>query len=547
MRKSSKIVALALAAIASVGTVGSLAACGAKEDKDLKDSSVLNIVLPDLGYGTDWLKNAAQGFTAKTGTRVNIDVTPTETGYVTALRAGNAPYDIYCMRYQIYSLVTANQANVSRYDCVVADYDDIYNSQVGNETKEDGSPLLFKEKMKDTYEMNNRIYPTLADEQAGNYHYYAVQWSDPNYSIVYNADVWKDSWGGIPNTTDELLALCKTIKGTKGYTPFIWSNQASYWWEVASLWVTQYQGLEDMHGEKGFWSGYDEAGNRNTPAMWRRQGLLEALKVLDELVKEENGYQHVLSTSVDFTTAQGYFCMPETKIAMMGNGDWLYNEMKENYPKANLKMMAMPIVSAIRNHPACGGTIKDDAELSALVKAIDSGSTALSGDGYDVSQEAFNKVYEARNMYNCSVNVQSLMVTPAWSDSMPQVKEFMLYLASEEGQIKCAQGGGGFTLGFETTEAVRQASYEVANGFVRSSIDIKEGKQVVPWPTWKSRLFSVGGMPVNPTIELGYNTPEHIFSLPKNDGYKDATTVYTENYQNAVSKWSSFMQTAGLV
>ncbi len=552
MKKSTKILALGLATVASLGTVSSLAGCGAKEDKDLKDPTVLNICMPDLGYGTDWMKNVAKGFTAKTGTRVNIDVTPTESGYVTAMYAGTAPYDIYCLRANTYSLVTANQANVSGYECILADYDDIYGSQVAQETNEKGEPLLFKDKMKDMYESYNRVYKTVEDEQNDNYHYYAVQWCDTVFSIVCNMDVWKSEWA-VPNTTDELLALAEKIKDTKGYTPFIWSSQASYWWQTASLWVTQYQGLEDMYGNEGFWAGYSETGVKNTPDMWKRRGILEALTVLDELVKDENGYQHVLSTSVDFTTAQGYFCLPENKIAMMANGDWLYNEMKKNYPKANLKMMPMPVISAIRNHPDCQETVRDkndgietDAELSALISAIDAGSTALSGEGYNVSQKAFDKVYEARNMYNCSSNINHVMVTPYWSDSKEQVKEFMLYLASEEGQIKFAEGGNtGFTHCFETTDAVRAASHAVSNNFVKSAEALKQGKQVAPWPVYSSRLFSVGGMPVNPMIELGYNMPELIFSLT-GSGYKDAVTIYTENYQNAKTKWASYMQTAGL-
>ena len=543
MKKSTKLMAFALAAIATTGTVGSLASCGAKLDKDLKDPTVLNICLPDLGYGVEWIKGAAQGFTAKTGTKVNIDTTPTESGYITAMYAGTAPYDIYCLRANMYTLVTANQANVSGYYPVLMDYDEIYNSQVGDETKEDGTPLLYKEKMKDMYETNNRVYLTLDDEKNGNYHYFTTQWGDPNYSIVCNMDVWKSGWE-MPNTTDELLALADQIK-KDGCTPFIWSSQASYWWEVTSLWVAQYQGLEDMFGDQGFWSGYDESGNKNTPEMWKRRGFLEALTVLDELVKPANEYQHDLSTSVNFTTAQGYFCMPQNKIAMMANGDWLYNEMKENYPNTNLKMMAMPVVSGIRNHPACGGTISDDSELSALIKAIDAGSTALTGEGYDVSQAAFDKVYEARNIYGCGPNIQSLMVTPAWSDSKEQVKAFLLYMATEEGQVKMAQGGAGFTLGFDPTDAVREASYAAANGFVKSSLDIKLNRQVSPWFVYKSRLFALGGMPYNPMIELGYSSPELIFSQSGGD-YMTAAQLYAKNYQNAKAKWATYLSTAGL-
>lgn len=548
MTKKTKLLATTLA---SVMALSGLAACVGSNNEDalLKDKTVLNICMPDLGYGTDWMKAVANGFTQKTGTRVNVKVTPTESGYTTAMSAGKAPYDIYLLRQSTYGLVTSNAVNMTGNETIIANLDDLYNSQVGNETKVDGTPLLFKEKMKDVYESYNRIYRTTADEQNNTPHYYAVQWCDSAFSLVRNMKVWKDSWN-VPNTTDELLALSAQIKN-EGATPFIWSSQASYWWAAANIWVTQYQGLEDMYGEQGFWAGYSEDGEKNSPNMWRRQGLLESLKVLDELVKAENAYQHVLSTSVDFTTAQGYFLIEENNIAMMANGDWLYNEMEENYPDANIEMMRMPVISAIRNLSECA-TIESDAELSALIDAIDAGSTALSGTGYSVSQEAYNKVYEARKMYTCSSNINHIMVSPSDSDSLDIVKDFYLYMATEEGQTLFATGGAGFSHIFETGDAVRTAASAVQNDFVKSSEAIKADSEVAPWPIYTSRLFSMGGMPVYPTIELGYQFPELIFSLQgdglnvSGGGYMTASELWVSNYNNARSKWSSYMSAAGL-
>lgn len=539
MKRVNKLLSATLAGVLTLSAGAALASCGGKEDPNLKDASVLNITMPDLGYGTAWMKAVGDGFTKKTGTKVNINVTPNEAGYGTAMRAGNAPYDIYVMREQTYGLVASNAANVSGYECILASYDNIYNSQVANETKEDGSPLLFKEKMKDTFEIYNRT-----DAKGnGDMHYYAVQWCDSVFALVRNLDVWEEDWE-VPVTTDELIALADEIKAD-GKTPFIWSSQASYWWAGANIWITQYQGLDDMYGEQGFWKGYDEYGNKNVPEMWMREGILHGLTVLEQLLKPENKYQNALSTSVDFTTAQGYFMIPKNEIAMMVNGDWLYNEMVKNYSTSKIDMFNMPVVSAIRNHPACEGTIESDAELSALIKAIDAGSTALSGTGYEVSQSAYNKVAEARNLYTCGSNMNHIMVTPVNTDSMPLVEAFYNYLASEEGLAKFAGGSGGFTLCFDTSDEVRAASDAVANSFVKSTEKIKQGKQVAPWPVYESRLFAVGGMNVVPMIELGYQFPELIFSL-EGKGYKTALQIWQQNYDNAVTKWNTFMQTAGL-
>ena len=147
-------------------------------------------------------------------------------------------------------------------------------------------------------------------------------------------------------------------------------------------------------------------------------------------------------------------------------------------------------------------------------------------------------------MYSCGSNINHVMISPAYSDSLDLVKKFYNFLASDEGLAIYARSSGGFTLPFDISDSVKAASDAVANDYVKSSESIKQSCQVAPWPMYSSRLFSVGNMPVNPVIEMGYGFPELILSLDK--GYKNAGTIYSENYRNAVNKWSSFMTTAGL-
>ena len=169
-----------------------------KSNQDLGNPDVLNIVMPDLGYGTDGMKALAAAFTEKTGIKTNVDVPPTDSGYNSAIRSGAAPYDIYLTRDNTYSLVTANAANYSGEDVVIACLDDVYEAEVADEG------VTFKDKMKDMYEVYNRV-----DAKGnGENHYYAVQWCDSIFSFVRNLDVWDSNWG-TPNTTDKLLDVCK--------------------------------------------------------------------------------------------------------------------------------------------------------------------------------------------------------------------------------------------------------------------------------------------------------------------------------------------------
>ena len=507
----------------------------AEREEKLNDPSILNICMPDLGYGTDWMYSVADGFTAKTGHRVNIEVTTTESGYVTSMRAGEAKHDIYVLREQTFSLVTNNQSNYSGYDCILAEYDDLYNTEI------EGEGILFKNKMKEVYERYNRIYNPIDGKQ----HYYAVQWCDSTFGIVKNLKVWKDKGWNTPNTTNELIALCNQIK-SGGAIPFIWSMQDSYWWSCANIWMTQYEGVEAMYGEHGFWNGYDEDGNQYVPEMWLRVSLEYTLKTLDTIIKDDNGFQHPYSETVDFTTAQGYFLLEKNKIAMMPNGDWLYKEMSKNYSSAQVEMMKTPILSEIINHPDCEGTIENDAELSALIKAIDAGSTALVGEGYSVSQSAYNKIKAARDMYTCGSNINHIMISPVNSDSLDIVKEFYLYMASEEGLTKFASGSGGFTPAFKISDAVRQASNQVANDFVKGTEAIKAGGTVAPWPMYTSILFTMGGLSVYPTIETGYRFPELIFAQ-SGSSYMTGEELFVLNYTKAKSLWNTYLKKAGII
>lgn len=529
MNKVKLITALVVLTVST-----SLTGCN-KGSADFNDPNVLNICMPDLGYGTDWLYSVADGFTAKTGHRVRVEVTTTESGYVTSLWAGKAKHDIYILREQTYALVMNNQSNYSGYTPVIARYDDIYNSEIP------GEGITFKEKMIDAYENYNRLNA----EEDGLEHYYAVQWCDSVQGIVKNLDVWNAHGWKNPNTTDELIALCDQIKSDNSY-PFIWCSADSYWWNLANIWVTQYEGMDGMFGEHGFWRAYDTDGNQYVPELWLRNGLQYALQTLDTLVKDANGYQHPYSESVDFTTAQGYFLIPNYNIAMMVNGDWLYKEMSKNYSNARIEMIKSPVISKIIDHPDCEGTIANDAELSALIKAIDAGSTSLTGEGYDVSQNAFNKISEARHMYTCGSNANHIMISPAYSDSLEVVKEFMLYYASEEGIAKFATGSGGFLPPFEASDAAIAASNSVANDFVKGTIAIKHQSEVAPWPVYYSLLFTLGGLSVYPVIETGYSRPEHIFAQ-SGSSYMTGDELFYLNYNNARDHWTEYLRKAGLL
>ena len=526
MKKHTKAAVLMMSAVMAFGVAGGLAGCGSKGPDTSPD--VLNIRMPDHGYGTDWMKALANGFKAKYGNEVNVSIIPPGVNIAVEIRSGTSGYDIYAERYAAHQMV-AQQVDLGGgnvIDKILADLTDLYETEIP------GEDVTFGEKLLPTYEQANRFR-----EPNGDVGYYGVQWCDSTAGIVRNLDVWEEGWG-IPNTTDELVALCDTIqKG--GKTPFIWSSQASYWDSTRTLWAYQYQGYDDM---MKFWECLD-ANDEFSPLMWQREGWLEALKVMDVLLDPANAYQHAVSRSVDFTTAQGYILAPSQKVAMMANGDWLYKEMAKNYSSARIEMIKTPVISAIID-VLPDKSVADDAELSALIKAIDAGSPALSGTGYLVTQDDFDRVKEARLM-SPSVNINHQLIVPSYSTSIELAKKFMLYMASEEG-LKLYASIDGFSLPFKASADVRAVLDSKANSFVKSTNAIKLDGIMVPTYNPSHRMFSVGGMPYKPTYQLPSSEPELILCLKGETGYMSPQTIYDTNYQNVFNQWGAIRARAGV-
>jgi len=531
-----KLVKTAFALMLAFVLVFPFAACrsdGNDNPIDPTDPDTLNVRIPDLGYGTDWLKALGDAFTAKYGNKVNVSITITDTGYSNEIRSGVSNYDLYLGRADANAYV-ANAVDVgsTTYDSILADLTDMYYTDV------DGESTLFVDKMLPSYERYNRI------ERDDETKYYSVQWCDSIFGIVRNLDAWDSAWK-VPNTTDELIALCRQIK-TAGSVPFIWCSQDSYWWSYYPVWLYQYQGYNDM---LRFWNAQDEDGNGPTPDMWKRRGWVEALKVVQELLDDDNGFMHVYSKTVDFTTAQGYFLSSAStasasKIAMMINGDWLYKEMEKNYNDARIEMIKNPVISAIIN-VLPDRSVADDAELSALITAIDNGSTALSGTGYTVTQRDFTRVAEARKMYPNS-NVSHQFVIPVYSKSVGLAKKFLLFCASDEGLEIHTRNIGGMTLPFVLSERVLNASDETANSFVKSTQTVKNNATMTPHIMYTNRLFSIANMQRLPCEGLSSTLPELILSSKGQSTYLTAEEMCNRNYLNVSNKWNAFMTAAGL-
>lgn len=278
MKRKTSIVLSVLALVAS------LTACnggGGGLTSEQKENALIVEVFGG-GYGTDMIYSLANKYTQKTGKQVLISVqtgTQGVTNMSTNLRSYEADTDIFFTKGSLFSDVYKGEISIKgqKYECLFENMTDLYNTEIP------GEGILYKDKMLSTY---NDYYNMDASSEEGKY--YFTSWASGTVGFVLNMDVWKDSWT-IPRTTNELFEVCNAIKTEGKIAPFIYSSSDEYWTMLSHLWMTQYEGVENMDN---FYMGIDYEGKRYTDNMAAYDGYLKMLEFYDVLLKKDNGYMH---------------------------------------------------------------------------------------------------------------------------------------------------------------------------------------------------------------------------------------------------------------
>lgn len=435
MNKKSKVLLLTSSLLAC-----SLSSCGGSSvDNDQEDTKNLKIMILNRGYGTTWLKKVAENFKAKNeGVEVHIEEVDYADSITQSLKGGKKQND-YDLYFDVSETQTASALNTyASYDGGFLNLDELYN------TKIPGESLTYGEKMN----------ATVKDELAIDGHYYSTSWATSTLGIYYNETVLNSVLGSfeLPLTSDELVTLGKEFVA-KG-------NQNKYCLFIKNLdlisrtlflgWWAQYEGVE---GYNNFTQAkyYDDATGRtyaNDERIYLQQGRLKALEAIEPLTRKDGeklGYNYAASSqSTMFKSVQSNFYDSSKNYALYPCGDWLEQESGEG-SASTVKMMKLPVISSIiENLPK--GTIKDDATLSKVVKAIDEGKTSYEG----VASEDFAKIKEARNTSTSMANFHIAYI-PAYANASKLATSFLLNMATDECiQIYKDNVKGGF-LPFEYT------------------------------------------------------------------------------------------------
>lgn len=400
-----------IAAICCLCTAFSVCACGpinefqsesVDEQNDYYAGS-LNIRVWDGGFGLKWLDKVIVAFNEKYPD-VEIEVSDS------------------VEKMQVFGDVTGKG---SKYDIIFSESILVDYAKECLEPMDDVYTYVNKG---ESVSVGDKIFPIYKKYLNNNGTYYQIPAYLGTYGIVYNADYIYDD--EIPVTTEELKTLCGSLKSS--IKPFIFSGESgtNYWDYIYATWFAQYEGKDAYSASLSGQIINADGEYVYDPKAAYLDGGLKAMQVCEDLLWYENGNIVTESTGLQFIESQRRFL--NGGAAMMYNGSWLFNEMQLMFPSGtdyDFKMMKVPVISAIIEKCT---TIADDAELAALVRAIDAGETALSGDGYEVNEADFAKVSEARGFFYAG-SEGATGVIPINARNKQLAKRFLTFMYSEEG------------------------------------------------------------------------------------------------------------------
>ena len=434
-----------------------------KEKKD--NEQTLEIYCTDAGYGVEWVGTMIDMFKEEQWVKEkypNLTILFTsndnQTFASSRLDAGakSNTFDLlFGMNMWGYAGAGSNSLDLTEV---------VYNSKVPNED------VLYKDKMLVSYLYSKQYV------QGNNVSYYTTSWASGMSAILYNEDLFESNNLTVPNTTDELIALCASYKAkgtsTTNYS-FLQSYDADYFNYLFPIWWAQYDGVQ---GYENFFNGIHN--NTYSVRVFEQKGREYALEVFEALLDYDKGYLNPESKNQKFVIAQTMFLDGESLMHV--NGDWYVNEMKDviatmGSKAPTIKTMRLPIISKLGQK--LGIT---DAELSALVTYVDKlndGEDAqlpafTSSTGY-TEEEVVDAVKEARSIVH-SVGSNCHAVIPSYAKGKEVAADFLRFMATDKALEVYMKTTDGSQLPFKYE--VSQTLYNSLSITAQSRLDYLNGK-----------------------------------------------------------------------
>ncbi len=525
-----KIVASILSGVCAL-TCLSAVGCGGSEGGTV---GTLNIYVLKKGYGTEWTTALKDEFLKQDWVKekypdLKIEITedPNDSTYNNELSKGKASK---------FDIMFSGYTQASNGDARLLDLtDSVYKAEVPGES----TPYIDK--------LVEGIADANSYSNAQGTRYGTVTYVNGMFGILYNKTKLDALGFTEPNTTDELVTIMQKVKtndipqGVYENTYSIVNTTNGYSYQMFSTWWAQYEGIEEYENFfKGLYLG------ERSPEVLKQQGRLEALEVLETLFKRSNGYLHPDAAKVDYLTHQ--LALMEGSGLFHFNGDYFTTEMAM-YKKQNgdkIGMLKAPIISSIIEHADCA-SIENDKELSALVAAIDAGSTALTGTGYEVEQKAFDKIKEARSLANSSTYESGMI--PTWSLNKEAAVDFLRFMATDIAYETVLEATGGLSLPFKyDLKSNNIALYNKLEPVHQTKIDIYSKDPTIVKGNTSFLLGRCGLYPLASQTENNKVAFESLFGSAENA--QTAQQVFDGDYdywkKNNESKWNTLLAAAGL-
>lgn len=504
-KKLAKAIAVAMSVCMLGGTVGGAVGCsGGRTDGTIK------ITAWKSGWGVDWLYSLAEEFEAEYPEyHVEIEASASG-GDITTQMPAEGTHD-----YDLFLGCNSNPETYIYYEVL----DEVLDMVNPGETKTVGEKI------------GPEMLSMLINAEG---HYDKLYYGTGYYTIMYKTDLFK-KWGfKVPNTTKELAALFEDMKDC-GVVPSMHFQNGGYWHSLLWEWAIQYAGPENFYqlGADPKLSTLTDDNNgikQGLDAMWSVLG------------NRKNYYQG--SSSMIFTTAQTKFLLPSDRlgaeVAMMVNGSWLENEMRNSEDPLNTHIACMktPVLSTVIDK--CE-TINDDATLSKVIEAVDSGKTSYDG----VSEADFNHIKTIRT-YEVT-NAPSLeFAIPNYAAGKEGAKKFVAYFYSDKG----------LKLFFEKTGIRQFASmddesfvYDTTNlsEFQKSQLELmNRAKPIGEGMVHNSHeVFFLGGMSLTGNYGMNYAGAMTNSTLDYPNG-EPASVIWAGIKESLVTNWATCWGNAGL-
>ena len=481
---NKSVLALSLCAL----TAATLASC----HKTVEDSEqVLEVFCAKLGYGSDWCDQLLKAFEQEDWVKekypnlqVIFETSADRSSIGTRIQAGEGRNTVDLVFSDGLSGMIGVDNNGN--ECSENLTDTVYNTQVPGES------IKVIDKMNPYYRNAVKYYQygESSFDQSLPFKAYDFYWATGMMGIVYNVNLLqKFGYDHEPRTSEEFAEACAKITADssadygKKYA-IMWAGSADYAQYFYNIWWGQYEGYDNY---LNYWNGVSYDGDDYTEKssdIFKQVGRLEAVDAMINVFSNTNGYRYASGAATDFKAAQRYFTRGEG--VFMFNGDWLYNESKEQFDSSpyTFRMMKSPIISSIINKTP---TIKSETELRDVIAKIDEGKKTAAEAGLDaVSEEDYQRILQARSVtYALGPGCSTFI--PNYAKGKGIACDFLRFMATDKAQVIYGQTTGGASLPFtydikknnpdvyQTFSDLEKSRYEMFNESVHGSTVLPYG------------------------------------------------------------------------